>query len=283
MKRFLIPLTTGFVFLICWEVFVWYQINIQSNELFSYILPAPSMIIKTLYIDFNLMIKSLWVTLRITLISLFFAVFFGVLMAILFSSSKWVEYSLSPYTVILQVTPLVAIAPLIIIWSNRLDPNGWLMIIFDQFFGVSRVDLSLIACAWIVSFFPIMSNTLIGLKSYDRNLYDLLKLTKANPYQMLLKLKLPTALPFFLGGLKISGGLALIGAVVAEFVAGTSGQHTGLASRILEASYNLRIDRMFAALILISLMGVIIYQSIQLLSYFLLRHWHESFLQKTRE
>jgi NitT/TauT family transport system permease protein len=177
------------------------------------------------------------------------------------SRSRWIEASLLPYAVILQVTPIVAIAPLIIIWADD-------------------VFLSLLICAWIVAFFPIVSNTTLGLNSTDRGLDDLFRLYKATPGQRLRYLQIPTALPYFMAGLRISGGLALIGAVVAEFVAGTGGSETGLAFRILEAGYRLQIPRMFAALVLLSLAGIAIYVVLDRLSHLVLRRWHESALPK---
>jgi NitT/TauT family transport system permease protein len=182
----------------------------------------------------------------------------------LFSLSRLLEISLFPYAVILQVTPIVAIAPLIVIW-------------------VQQPFLALLICAWIVAFFPIVSNTTVGLNSADRNLIALFRLYGASPAQTLRYLKLPTALPYFLAGLRISGGLALIGAVVAEFVAGTGGTGTGLAFRILEAGYRLEIPRLFAALFLLSATGIAIYLVIDLLSRLLLRHWHESAIEEEEE
>ena len=164
----------------------------------------------------------------------------GVLLAILFSLSRWVELSLFPYAIILQVTPIVAIAPLIIVWAND-------------------VDLSLLICASLVAFFPILSSTILGLRSVDLNLLDLFELYGAGRWRTLIHLRLPAALPYFLAGLRISGGLALIGAVVAEFVAGTGGNASGLAWRILESGYQLEIPRMFAALVLISATGIAIF------------------------
>jgi NitT/TauT family transport system permease protein len=158
----------------------------------------------------------------------------------------------------------VAIAPLIIIW-------------------VREPFLALLVCAWIVAFFPIVSNTTVGLNSADRNLLALFRLYGASPGQTLLYLRLPTALPYFLAGLRISGGLALIGAVVAEFVAGTGGAETGLAFRILEAGYRLAIPRLFAALFLLSLTGIVIYLLLDWLSRRVLRHWHESASQAEEE
>ncbi len=185
----------------------------------------------------------------------------GVSLAIIFTQSKWLEKSLFPYAVILQVTPVVAIAPLIIIW-------------------VGDINLSLLICAWIVAFFPILSNTILGLNSADHNLINLFQLYRASRWQTLRYLRLPAALPYFLGGLKISGGLALIGAVVAEFVAGTGGSASGLAFRILESGYRLEIPRMFAALILISLSGIAIFFLTSWIAYLALRHWHESAVRR---
>jgi NitT/TauT family transport system permease protein len=189
------------------------------------------------------------------------AVSVGVALAILFTQSKWLEMSLFPYAVILQVTPVVSIAPLIIIW-------------------VGDINLSLLICAWIVAFFPILSNTILGLNSADHNLVNLFQLYKANRWQTLRYLRLPAALPYFLGGLKISGGLALIGAVVAEFVAGSGGNASGLAYRILESGYQLRIPRMFAALIMISVTGIAIFLLTSWISHLLLRKWHESAIKR---
>jgi len=202
---------------------------------------------------------SLLVTLRITLAALAAAIIVGGLLAILFAQSRVLELSLFPYAVILQVTPIVAIAPLIIIWVND-------------------VFLSLLVCAWIVAFFPIVANTTLGLNSADRNLVDLFRLYGASRWQLLRYLRLPSALPYFLVGVRISGGLALIGAVVAEFVAGTGGTETGLASRILEAGYRLEIARLFAALLLLSLTGIAIFALLSWVSRLLLAHWHESAL-----
>ena len=189
------------------------------------------------------------------------AVAVGVLLALLFSLSRWIELSLFPYAIILQVTPIVAIAPLIIAW-------------------VDDVNVSLLICAWLVAFFPILSNTVLGLRSVDRNLLDLFELYGSSRWRTLIDLRLPAALPYFLGGLRISGGLALIGAVVAEFVAGSGGRESGLAYRILESGYQLKIPRMFAALVLISAAGIAIYLLLSLLSHLLLRRWHESALNE---
>lgn len=251
----LAPLAIGIVALGAWEFIVWWR------EIPPFILPGPWLIAKTLMADWTTLSGSLWVTLRITAAALIAAVSLGVGLAVLFTQSKWLEKSLFPYAVILQVTPVVSIAPLIIIW-------------------VGDINLSLLICAWIVAFFPILSNTILGLNSADHNLRNLFELYGASRWQTLRFLRLPAALPYFLGGLKISGGLALIGAVVAEFVAGSGGSSSGLAYRILEAGYQLKIPRMFAALIMISMSGIAIFLTISWVSHMLLRRWHESALKR---
>lgn len=249
------PVVIGILILSGWEAIVY------SRKIPPYILPGPILIAQTLWNDWGTLSESLLITLRITFAALFAAVTVGVALAIIFTQSKWLEKSLFPYAVILQVTPVVSIAPLIIIW-------------------VGDINLSLLICAWIVAFFPILSNTILGLNSADHNLINLFQLYRASRWQTLRYLRLPAALPYFLGGLKISGGLALIGAVVAEFVAGTGGSASGLAYRILESGYRLQIPRMFAALILISLSGIAIFFLTSWISYLLLRHWHESAIRR---
>jgi NitT/TauT family transport system permease protein len=247
------PVAVGLLILIGWEAVV------RWNSIPPYILPGPLLVAETLWRDGPSLMLSLLVTLRITVVALLAAVVLGAAIAILFAQSRLLELSFFPYAVILQVTPIVSIAPLIIIWVN------------DTF-------LALLVCAWIVAFFPVVANTTLGLTSADRNLVALFRLYGATRWQSLRYLRMPSALPYFLGGVRISGGLALIGAVVAEFVAGTGGAETGLASRILEAGYRLEIPRLFAALLLLSLTGILIFAVLSWVSRALLAHWHESAL-----
>jgi len=258
LSRIAAPLGVGAALLALWEIIV------RVEGVPPYILPDPLLIAQTLWADGPSLLASLLVTLRITLAALAAAAILGGGIALLFSLSPILALSLFPYAVILQVTPIVAIAPLIIIW-------------------VREPFLALLLCAWIVAFFPIVANTTVGLNSADRNLLALFRLYGASTGKTLRYLKLPTALPYFLAGLRISGGLALIGAVVAEFVAGTGGNETGLAFRILEAGYRLAIPRLFAALFLLSLTGILIYLALDFLSRLLLRHWHESAITDEEE
>ncbi len=246
------PVLLGFTALAGWEYLVY------AKGIIPQVLPGPIAIGATLFNEWGSLSTSLWVTLSVAISALTLAIVLGVALAVLFSQSKWLEMALFPYAIVLQVTPVVAIAPLIIIWTNN------------------NIALSLLICAWLVAFFPILSNTILGLNSVDHNLINLFQMYGASRWQTLRYLRLPAALPYFLGGLKISGGLALIGAVVAEFVAGTGGASSGLAFRILDAGYQLKIPRMFAALFLISLSGVAIFLVITWVSHLLLRRWHES-------
>ena len=238
---------------------VW-ELVVRRFAIPPYVLPAPSAIFATLISDWYVLFQSLLTTLLTTLEGFIAAAVGGIALALIFNLSKLVEVSLFPYAVILQVTPVIAIAPLLLIYLPQ--------------------QTAVVVCAWIVGFFPVLSNTTLGLSSVDRNLAGLFQLYGASRWQTLRYLKLPTALPFILGGLRIAGGLSLIGAVVAEIAAGTAGAGSGLAYRIAESGYRLNIPRMFAALFLLSLAGIVIYALLALISHLALRRWHESALGK---
>ena len=258
LMRVAVPVVLGAIVLAIWEGLVrWLEVP-------KFVLPAPSLIAQSLASDFPSLMVSLWVTLRITLMAFFIALATGVALAVLSVQSRLVEISVFPYAVILQVTPVVSIAPLILIWV-----------------GVEHIDRALLILATIVAFFPILSNTTLGLKSVDHNLRDLFQLYGATRWQRLALLQMPAAMPYLLGGMKISGGLALIGAVVAEFVAG-SGTASGLAWRIVESANRLNIPRMFAALLLLSALGIAIFLLLAGLEKLLLGRWHESAVQRER-
>jgi NitT/TauT family transport system permease protein len=237
-----------------------WQLVVRINDIPPYVLPAPSAVFQTLVHDWPVLWQSLLTTLLTTAEGFAAAAIGGIALALLFNQSKWLEYSLFPYAVILQVTPVIAIAPLLLIYLPQ--------------------HTAVVVCAWIVAFFPVLSNTTLGLNSVDRNLAGLFSLYGASRLQTLRLLKLPAALPFILGGLRIAGGLSLIGAVVAEIAAGSAGAGSGLAYRIAEAGYRLNIPRMFAALLLLSVAGIVIYGLLALTSHLILRRWHESALGK---
>lgn len=255
-------MVVGIVFLLIWQLLVW------VTGIPPYILPSPLLVLQTLTQEWQTLLVSLLVTLQITVLAFTAAVISGLGIAILFTQSKWIERSFYPYAVILQTTPIVAIAPLIILWVRQ------------GVQGPQATFISLVICAWIVAFFPILSNTTLGLNSTDHHLLNLFQLYKASRWQTLWRLRLPSAMPYFLGGLRISGGLALIGAVVAEFVAGTGGTQSGIAYQILISSFNLQIPRMFAALSLTTLLGVLIFVVLTFFSDYMLRHWHESAIKR---
>jgi NitT/TauT family transport system permease protein len=249
--RWALPLILFIALIALWQ---WY---VTAWEVPHYRLPGPFLVIETLVADFSSLAGSWWTTVRVTVLALLLAIVGGGGLAILFTQSRLVEMSLFPYMVVLQVTPIIAIAPLIFIYIDS---------------HIARV----LFIAWIVAFFPVLSNTALGLKSSDHNLRDLMTIYRASRWQRLRFLQLPSSLPYFLGGLRIAGGLSLIGAVVAEFTMGSGGQAAGLAFRILESSYRLNIPRMFAALLLVIITGVAIYLVLSWLSWLLLHKWHES-------
>ncbi|WP_343741437.1 ABC transporter permease [Herbaspirillum huttiense] len=249
--RVVAPLSIGIALLLMW------QIVCTLLEVPPYLVPTPALIAKTLVADCGMLMESLLVTLKITFLAFVLAVILGVSIAFVFVQSRFIEVSLFPYAIILQVTPIVAIAPLIIIW-------------------VKDTTAALTVCATIMALFPIISNTTLGLRSVNPGLLNLFRLNKATRWQTLRRLRIPSALPYFFGGLRISSGLALIGAVVAEFVAGTGGTGSGLAYQILQAGFQLNIPRLFAALLLITLTGILLFWLMSALSRAMLAGWHES-------
>jgi NitT/TauT family transport system permease protein len=251
--RIVLPVIVLALSLAAWELVV------RLAHIPPYVLPAPSLILQTFIADRVLLTQSLMVTLITTLEGFSLAAIGGVGLAVLFNLSRLVEYSFYPFAVILQVTPIVAVAPLLLIYLPQ--------------------PLAVLACAWIVAFFPVLANTTLGLNSIDRNLADLFALYGASRGQVLWNLKLPSALPYILGGLRIAGGLSLIGAVVAEIAAGSAGAGSGLAYRIVESGYRLNIPRMFAALALLSIAGIVIFYALAFVNHIALRRWHESALE----
>ena len=251
----LVPLLALAVGILVWQWIV------TANQIPKYILPSPVDTAVALFTDSGTLWPALLVTMRITFMALAVAIIGGVTIAIIIVQSKWLELALFPFTVILQVTPIIAIAPLILIYAP--DTQTALMI-----------------CAFAVAFFPILSNMVQGLKSVDHRLLDLFELYGANRWQTLLFLRIPASMPYFMAGLRIAGGLSLIAAVVAEFAAGSAGQGAGLAFRLLESQYRLNLPRMFAALIMLCATGIAIYALTSLIAWLTLHRWHESAIER---
>jgi len=254
--RLFLPFAVLALAVLAWDLMV------RLNGIPPYILPGPVLVASTLVSDGPVLFASLAATLATTVEGLVLAVAGGIALAVLFNQSRLLEYSLYPYAVILQVTPIVAIAPLLLIYLPQ--------------------PAAVLACAWIVAFFPVLANTTLGLNSVDRGLVELFELYGASRWQTFVRLKLPAALPQTLTGIRIAGGLALIGAVVAEIAAGTAGAGSGLAYRIVESGYRLNIPRLFAALLLLSATGIVIFVVLSLLSHLVLRRWHESAMTRER-
>ncbi len=240
------PVIAGVLALLAWQGVVWVM------GVPAYLVPGPVAIVGAFFAAPWLLLGSLASTLVVTLVALLVSVVLGVGLALAVTASRWARAAIQPWAVALQVTPIVAIAPLIIAW-------------------VGEPFAALVACATIVAFFPVFSNTVIGLASPPAELLDLFRLNGAGRWATLRLLRLPAALPYFLAGLRVSGGLALVGAVVAEFVAGAGGFASGLAYRILESGYRLQIPRMFAALVLLSAAGIAVHALLGLLGRWLLR------------
>ncbi len=251
------PMVVGVVLVGLWQLCCRYFV------IPVYLFPAPSDIAESLLENWPDLLHALGSTLKVTFAAFFLATVLGVLTAFLFIQSRWIEMSLLPYAVLLQVTPIVAVAPLIIIL-------------------VKNTPLALTACATVIALFPIISNTTIGLRSVDPGLLAYFRMNKVGRAQTLWRLRVPSALPFFMAGLRISSGLALIGAVVAEFVAGTGGRSAGLAYEILQSGFQLDIPRMFAALLLITVTGVALFGLMVGLERLLLGHWHDSAVRTER-
>ena len=244
--------------LVAIAVIAFWEWAVAHFEISVFVLPAPSAIFQSFVDEWPSLLDSTLVTLQIMVEAFALALIIGVALAVLFSQSRTIETALFPYAVALQVTPIVAIAPLILIWV-----------------GSDHPDRAVLILATIVAVFPILANTTLGLRSADRQLHELFDLYGATRVQRLTRLQFPAALPSFLTGMKIAGGLALVGTVVAEFAAGLGGT-TGLAWLIAEAGNRLHIAKMFAALAILSAIGIAIYTGLSLLEWQLLKRWHES-------
>ena len=249
--RVFAPIFFGICLLVVWEI------TFRVIDVPIYLVPKPSDIAMALYSNAHTLWQSLLMTMKITLLAFLMAIAIGVLVSFLFVQSRVIEACFMPYAILFQVTPVVAIAPLIIIW-------------------ISNTTLALVVCAMLVAIFPILTNTTLGLRSVNPGLLNLFRINKASRWQILMKLRVPNALPYFFSGLRISCGLALIGAVVAEFVAGTGGTSAGLAYQILQAGFQLNLPLMFAALFLITCAGLLLYILMSMLSNAFLKKWHES-------
>ncbi|MBU1305884.1 MAG: ABC transporter permease [Alphaproteobacteria bacterium] len=255
IMQVVIPISALLLAILGWHLLV------TINQIPRYILPGPVDVAVALFTDSSTLWPAMLVTIRITLMALALALIGGVGLAILLVQSRLLELALFPFAVVLQVTPIIAIAPLLLIYA----PD---------------TQTALLICAFLVAFFPILSNMAQGLKSVDHNLLNLFELYGASGWQTLLFLKIPAAMPYFMAGLRIGGGLALIAAVVAEFAAGSAGQGAGLAFRLIESQYRMNLPRMFVCLIMLCGIGISIFGLTSLISWLTLHRWHESAIRR---
>lgn len=225
------------------------ELAIRALGVSPLILPSPSAVAVAAFRHGDQLLPALWVTSRSVLLGLALSSTSGIAAAVLLSSSRWVERALYPYAIFFQIVPIVAIAPLLVIWFG---------------YGPRAV----VASAFIVSLFPVIANTLTGLLSVDPDLRDLFRLYGAGPRHTLMKLSLPWALPYILTGLRIAAGLAVIGAIVGEFVGGG-----GLGVVVLGAMREQRTDLVFAAVLYASGLGLLLFAAVDLSSQLALRRW----------
>jgi NitT/TauT family transport system permease protein len=227
------------------------EIAVRQAWVPSFLIPAPSSVILSIFYDWPDLWRAALDTMIASAVGFIISATIGILIAVVLSSAAWVQRALYPYAVFFQTVPIIAIAPLLVIWV------GW--------------DRTVIASAFIVSIFPVIANTLTGLLSTDLALRDLFRLYKASRLVTLFKLRLPFALPHVLTGLRIAAGLAVIGAIVGEFITGT-----GIGGSIVVSRQQNRVDKVFAGLLLASLLGVVLFMLINFISWLALRHWHAS-------
>jgi NitT/TauT family transport system permease protein len=246
-----LPLLVALFLLAAWQVLC------EAYAVPIYLFPKPSDIAASFKSEWPELFRALGATMKVTLIGFALATLIGISVSVLFVQSRLIELALFPYAVLLQVTPIAAVAPLIVIL-------------------VKNTTGALIVVSTIIALFPIISNTTLGLRSVDPGLVKLFRARKASRWQVLWRLRVPSSLPYVLAGLRISIGLALIGAVVGEFVAGTGGRSSGLAYQILQSGLQLDIPLMFAALALISVAGITMFMAMVVLTRLALQHWHES-------
>ncbi|AYA76765.1 ABC transporter permease [Bacillus sp. Y1] len=222
-----------------------------------FILPKPTDVLQAAIDDWHLLWPAIQITVTESIIGFVISAIVGVGISILLASSRILEVSLYPYAVILQTIPVVAIAPIIVIW-------------FGSGFN------SIVIISFLIGFFPVVSNTLMGLNSVDKNMGDLFTLYNASKWQTMWKLRIPAAMPYMMSGLKISCTLAIVGAITGEFIAGIGGGRGGLGYAITVAAVQLKTPYLFACAITGAIFGIGFYLLVSSVSRFILKSWHES-------
>lgn len=223
----------------------------------GYLLPSPSAVVEAAVTNAAELRDATLITLYESALGFGSAIAIGITAAIIMSQAKWLERSLYPYAVMLQTVPIVAVAPVIVLW-----------------FGYNQT--SVIVISFMIALFPIINNTLVGLLSSDRNHVDLFRLHKAGRFTQFIKLRLPSALPYMFAGLRVSAGLSVIGAIVGEFIIGAGGSEGGLGVKVIFSQSKLDTSMLFAEVLAATGLGLSFFMLVSLLGSVLLRNWHES-------
>lgn len=239
---------------------LWWIISATVYADKNYLLPRPPAVVKAFVDNWDLIMEGTWITFTSAATGFVLAIVFGMLGAIVMSLSKALERSFYPYAVLLQTVPIVAVAPVIVLW-----------------FGYNQT--SVIVIAFMIAVFPILNNTLLGLASADRNQLDLFRMHHANKVTEFVKLRFPGALPHIFAGLRISAGLSVIGAIVGEFIIGSGGEKGGLGVKVIFAQVRLQTDLLFAEVIASTLLGFMFFVVVSWIGTLSLRSWHESALK----
>ncbi|USK61418.1 ABC transporter permease [Peribacillus asahii] len=222
-----------------------------------FILPKPTDVLHAALTDWHLLWPAIQITVIESIIGFLLSATIGIFVSILLASSKVLEISIYPYAIILQTIPVVAIAPIVVIWFGA----GFNAIVIISF---------------LIGFFPVISNTLMGLNSVDKNMGELFTLYNASKWKKMWKLRIPSAMPYIMAGLKVSCTLSIVGAIVGEYVAGIGGGKGGLGYAITVAAIQLKTPYLFACGIASALLGIGFYLLVSLIAHLMLRSWHES-------
>ena len=250
IKNILPPILVLVLFLAVWSV------GAKIYDL-VFLLPGPMTVAKAFINDFTIIFQGAIITFREALIGYLLAITLGIIVATTMSLSKMLERSLYPYAILLQTVPVVAVAPLIVLW-----------------FGFE--ERSVIIISLIISLFPIINNTLLGLKSTSINLVELFDMHKASKMVSFFKLRFPAAIPNIIAGMRISAGLSVIGAIVGEFIIGSGSEDGGLGVQIIYAQAELETPLVMALILSATSLGFLFFMTVSTIGHLLMRKWHES-------
>ena len=249
--KYLGPIAAFVLFISLWQAIP------TLLDIKPFILPKPTDVVNAAIKDWDLLWPAMQITVVEAVIGFILSAVIGIGVSILLASSRIIEISLYPYAVILQTIPVIAVAPIVVIW-------------FGSGFN------SIVIISFLIGFFPIVSNTLMGLNSVDKNMGDLFQLYNASKWQTMWKLRIPAAMPYMMSGLKVSCTLSIIGAITGEYIAGIGGGKGGLGYAITVAAVQLKTPYLFACAIAGAIFGIVFYLLVSFISRLVLKSWHES-------